>query len=367
MTTVLIIEDEPLLQDLITYALENDGYQIINITTGTEGLAAAQAEPSPDVIILDVQLPGMDGFEIGRILQGEARTANIPIIFLTARTAMKDKLTGFNLGGIDYLTKPFDVAELRARVKATLHRVKIEQDKVRLDLEQYKSSLAQNTSYELLTPLSKVLSALDVLSRDSTQNNPEQLQRMIEVARSGANELHWLIEDLLLTNKLAHEEVKPLLHQKVDLAQAIHLIIEQTTMKYRSENFVFQVKVPEGCAISMHRKHLYHVLHHLLDNACKFSKLSADGGQIKLTVEPLEHGGVEIIIVDKGVGIPSELQEKVFEKYYQPDMSLTRKYEGMGLGLYISRTIAQAYKGDVTLKSQLRVGTTCCFTIPEVG
>ncbi|GEM_PF-3202764 len=364
---ILIVEDEPLLQDLITYALEKEDYQIVNMMTGTDGLATAQTEPFPDVIILDVQLPGIDGFEIGRTLQNNPRTANIPIIFLTARSELRDKMLGFDVGGVDYLTKPFDVSELKARVKATVHRVKIEQERARLDLEKYKTNLSQNTSYELLTPLSKILSALDVIGRDATQGNLKQLNRMIEIARSGANELHWLIEDLLLANKLSQEEVKPLFHQKINLAQAINLIVEQTMMKYKSENFRFEIDVSEDCFVKMHRKHLYHVLHHLLDNACKFSKLSPIGGQIKVMVHPIGENGAEILIQDKGVGIEPELKEKVFEKFYQPDMSITRQYEGMGVGLYISRTLARAYSGEIILESQPGAGTDCYFIIPDVN
>lgn len=114
---ILIVEDDPFLREWVSYELETEGYIVSLAADGFSGLAQAQAQNRPDLILLDVQLPGMDGFTLCRTLQTNPYTSNIPVVFLTARAAMEDKLTGFNTGGIDYLTKPFKMTELKARIK----------------------------------------------------------------------------------------------------------------------------------------------------------------------------------------------------------------------------------------------------------
>jgi signal transduction histidine kinase len=336
---------------------------VVTAATGLMGLKAAQAEPKPDLILLDVDMPGMKGFEVATNLKNSPDTASIPIIFLTARISQKDKMAGFEAGGMDYLTKPFEMPELLARIKATLHLSQAQREKAKRDLEAYKSNLSENMSHELLTPVNKVLNGVDILRRLMLKENVTQFDEVIEIIQRGADELRWLMEDLLLIKQISNDEIGSF-RQAVDLTQVIKLMIEQTETKYRRENLAFEVELPPSCSVNMQRKHLHHILHHLLDNAGKFSP---PGSHPKVTVRTMGQAGAEIEIQDYGVGIKTELQEKVFDKFYQIDMSMTRESGGLGLGLYVARTLARAYGGEVTLTSQPGVGTTSRFTIPDVA
>ncbi len=244
---ILIIEDDAHLREWLTYELETAGYHTTSAADGLTGLQAAQDQPN--LILLDVQLPGMDGFEICRTLQNDPKTAGSPIIFLTAHTTLNDKLSGFDAGGADYMTKPLTMAELKARVKTVLRRREIEQQRAQASLEQYKKHLSQNMSHELLTPMTIILSALDVMD---------------------------------------------------------HTVAEKNV-------------------------------------------------------------SVEVFVRDKGIGIEPDQHERIFDKFYQVDMSITRPVEGMGLGLYIARTLTRAYGGDVTVASEPGQGATFCFSLPDVA
>jgi signal transduction histidine kinase len=360
---ILIVDDDQALQDLLVQSLEREGFQVAIATTGRAALKTAQAEPRPNLILLDVGLPGMDGYQVAQNLQGQPETVNIPIIFLTANDTLKDRITGFEVGGIDYLAKPFDIAELIARIKANLHRSKVEHEKAQRDLEAYKNNLSENMGHELLTPVNKVLNGLDLLTRLTLKENITQFDGVIEIIRSGADELRWLLEDLLLMNQIADNRLGPF-RQPTDLSESVKVMVQQTKAKYARKNLAFQVDIPKQHAVNMHRKHLYHILHHLLDNAAKFSP---EGSQLKVAIKAIGEAGAEIETRDQGKGINPELLEKVFEKFYQVDMSMTRQSGGLGLGLYIARTLARTYDGDVTLTSQPNGGITSHFIIPDIA
>ncbi|MCK6627344.1 MAG: hybrid sensor histidine kinase/response regulator [Anaerolineae bacterium] len=359
--TVLVIDDDEALQKWVGFELGREGFQVVTAATGPDGLATAQAEPRPDIILLDVDMPGMNGLDVASTLQQNPDTTGIPIIFLTARVSLKDKMAGFQAGGVDYLTKPFEMPELIARVKATLHLSEVQREKARRDLEAYKSNLAENMSHELMTPVSKVLNGADILARLAYKENITQFDPVIEIIRNGAGELRWLMEDLLLINQISDKAVGPF-RQSVDLPQTVRAMVEQTQAKYRRDNLTFELDMPTTATVNIHRKHLNHILHHLLDNAGKFSP---PGSRPKVTVRSIGQAGAEIEIKDQGQGIKPELQQQVFDKFYQVDMSMTRESGGLGLGLYIARTLARLYDGDVTLTSKPGRGVTVRLTIPD--
>lgn len=361
--TILVVDDDESLQRWVGFELGREGFQVVAAATGPDGLTAAQTDPRPDLILLDVEVPGMNGFDVATTLQQNSDTTSIPIIFLTGRISLKDKMAGFQAGGVDYLTKPFEMPELIARIKATLHLSEMQREKAKRDLEIYKSNLAENMSHELMTPVLKVLNGADILTRMAHKENITQFDPVIEIIRNGAGELRWLMEDLLLINQISDKTVGPF-RQSVDLVQAVKTIVEQTEAKFRRDNLTFDLDIPLSATVNIHRKHLNHILHHLLDNAGKFSPPDK---RPKVTVRSIGQAGAEIEIKDQGRGIKPELKEQVFDKFYQVDMSMTREAGGLGLGLYIARTLARLYDGDVTLTSKPGRGVTARLTIPDIA
>ncbi len=356
---ILIVEDDAHLREWLAYELETEGYHTTVAAHSLTGLQAAQDQQN--LILLDVQLPGMNGFEICQILQSNPDTVGIPVIFLTARTTVDDKLSGFEAGGIDYMTKPFTIVELKARVKTALHRHEVEQQRAQASLERYKKHLSQNMSHELLTPMTIILNALDVLDHTVAKKNSIELEEIVNMAQTGANRLHWLIQDMLAISKIIQNRM-PVFRQPVELRPIVKLVLEQLSLKYESKALEFSIIIPEQCTVYMMSNQVREILRHLLDNACKFSPV---GEQVELIIKPVGQTGVEIFVRDKGIGIEPDQQECIFDKFYQVDMSITRPVEGMGLGLYIARTLAQAYDGDVTVESKPGQGATFCFSLPD--
>jgi len=152
--SILYVEDDPSLRELVAYELSTDGYRIETASDGASGLAAASRAGQLDLILLDVQLPGMTGFEISRKLQEDPRTAAVPIIFLTARSTLEDRLTGFESGGVDYLAKPFAMPELKARINALLrqHQNARQQEAMSASGEMAEAAAIQRHLIERITP-----------------------------------------------------------------------------------------------------------------------------------------------------------------------------------------------------------------------
>ncbi|MDM8518452.1 hybrid sensor histidine kinase/response regulator [Anaerolineales bacterium HSG6] len=360
---ILVVEDEDMLQELVIYELDNEGYQTLGASDGQCALQIVDTNKDIDLILLDVQLPKLDGFEVAKRVKADKDTEHIPIIFLTARTTLTDKMTGFGVGGTDYLTKPFSMAELKARVKATIERGEIERRQAERNLKAYKEQLSQNMSHELLTPMAKILNSLDVIDNIAKQENLPQFDSSITIARSGAHQMRWLIEDLLTLNRVDNDSIMPF-RQSVLLAPIITTLTEQLKNSYRHDALTIEVDMPAEQQVNINRRHLNHILYHLLDNACKFSPKR---GIINVKVTSVGKMGVMIEVEDHGIGIESDYHEKIFGRFYQVDMSVTRPQDGLGVGLHIARVLAHLYNGDIILRSVHNRGTIVCFSLPDVS
>lgn len=360
---ILVIEDNPALQKILSAQLKAENFEVVVAGDGQTGLEAALAPDHPSLILLDVALPGrLNGFQVCEVLQQEANTAHIPVIFLTAHSALDDKLTGFAAGGVDYLVKPFTFPELMARIKATLRRRTVEEQRAQATLNDYKKNLSQNMAHELRTPLSKLQISLGLLAQELPQASLTSLQEIIEYAQIGAEELEDIIEDLLLINKLENSEVQ-ISRPPIGLDSTIENVWYQLQKKYSDKRLTIQRNIPGNLFFYINRDHILKILRTLIDNACKFS---SEQSQISLMALPLADSGGELYIQNRGLSIPPDSQERIFEKFFQADMSTTRPRDGLGIGLYIARLIAQTYNGDVTLiHSSPDEGTTFRFYLPQ--
>ncbi len=360
---LVVDDDDEMLQQWLVRQLEREGYLVTVVATAQGALELASLQPYPDMVLLDVDLPNLDDFEVTKKLQQISDLQDIPIIFLTNQNTSPDKIAGLEMGGLDYVSKPFNIPELIAKIKTTLQQLKSERDKAQRDLEEYKSNLTENMGHEILTPLNTVLNGIDILTRLAARENVTLFDEVIEMIRRGADELRWLAEDLLLINHIEEHRLAPF-RQPVDLIEQVKQVIEQTEIKHTRKSVHFELAGPNQCVVNIHRKHLIHILHHLFDNAAKFSPID---GQPNVTVRRIGTAGAELKVQDYGKGIKPELQKKVFEKFYQIDMSMTRESGGLGLGLYIARTLARLYGGEIILISKPGVGTTCQLTIPDAA
>ena len=354
--TILIVDDEPALLMGLAATIRRHGYNVITASNGRDGLQKAK-QALPDLILSDVMMPPPNGFELRKMMSLDSELASIPFIFLTARSNPEDRVSGIREGADDYITKPFITEELLARIEAVFRRVKTEQargreqmrETVQEDMNKLRNEILQNFHHELRTPLSNILMPLE-LAANNRFNNPEEQSKFINIALSNADRLESLITDLILLSNIDHGNLNTI-RQPIDVNMHIFAPIQKRLDRYKAKELVFVTNISELGRITAPRREFIHALVHLVDNAFKFS---FEKGQVRLTVQPGSDGGANILVQDEGPGIPAEVREKVFERFYQASQGDRREYEGLGVGLTIARAVFRCLNGDVQiLDSQL--------------
>lgn len=349
--TILIIEDEPALLMGLAATIKRHGYSVLTAKDGDRGLRVAR-ESRPDLIVSDVMMPPPNGFELRRILSQEPDLASIPFIFLTARSNVEDRVTGIREGADDYITKPFATEELIARIEAVFRRVHAERARgrsemeaiARQDMDRLRQEILQNFHHELRTPLANILMPLEMAaSKRFTQ--PEDQSRFINIALSNADRLESLVTDLILMSNIDQGNLNTI-RQRLDVNVHILTPIRKRLERYQSRGLNVSLNIAENVELTAPRREFTQALLHLLDNALKFSP---EKGHVSLSIRPAAEGGTEIVVQDEGPGIPAELREKVFERFYQVSQGDRREYEGLGVGLSVARSILRKLKGEVEI------------------
>ena len=381
---ILIVDDIPANLDVLSETLSIVGYDVAIATTGKRALKQVERKP-PDLILLDITMPDMDGFEICEKLKDNPITRNIPIIFITALADTESKVKGFELGAVDYITKPFQEKEVLARVKTHLQLRKLTQNleqevaiKV-ISLEQAKqaaeaanmakSLFLANISHELRTPLNAVLGLTEALEEEIFGSvNDEQIKALQTIYSSG-NHLLELINDILDITKIESGRLQLNCEPTavVELCQSSLAVIKQIAANKRIQ---LEMKLPPNLPeLIVDELRIRQVLINLLNNAVKFTP---DEGSVTLEVKLNQQEQtnsetvdspkfLQIAIQDTGIGIAPENLDKLFQPFVQIDNSLNRRYEGTGLGLALVKRIVNLHGGEVGVTSKLGVGS--CFTI----
>jgi signal transduction histidine kinase len=349
--TILIVDDEPALLLGLAATIKRHGYNVITAANGRDGLQRAK-EAQPDLILSDVMMPPPNGFELRRLMSLDSELAAIPFIFLTARSNVEDRVSGMKEGADDYITKPFATEELLARIEAVFRRVKTEQARGReqmkaiaeQDMNKLRHEILQNFHHELRTPLSNILMPLELVANNKF-SNPEEQSKFINIALSNADRLESLVTDLILLSNIDQGNLNTI-RQHIDVDMHILVPIRKRLERYQSKDLEFITDIAEQGKITAPRREFVHALVHLMDNAFKFSP---EKGQVTLTVRPGSNGGVNILVQDEGPGIPPELREKAFERFYQASQGDRREYEGLGVGLTIARAVFRSLNGNIEI------------------
>jgi two-component system, sensor histidine kinase and response regulator len=350
-STILIIDDEPALLLGLSAKIKRQGYHVVTASNGSEGMQKAK-EVLPDLILSDVMMPPPNGFELRRLMGQDPHLAAIPFIFLTARSGVEDRVSGIRDGADDYITKPFVTEELFARIEAVLRRVNVARERGReeirasaqQDMEQLKREILQNFQHEMRTPLSNIIMPLELVVNKKFEDPEEQIQ-FVRTALSSVDRLESLVTDFILLTNIDHGDLNRI-RQRVDINNHILFPIQKRLARYKTKelNFIDEIK-GEG-EIAAPRREFIQALVHLVDNAFKFSP---DHGKVLFNLEIDTNGGATILVQDEGTGIPTDLREKVFERYYQISQGDNREQEGLGVGLFIARSVFSSLGGSVTI------------------
>lgn len=366
--TILIIDDEPALLLGLSATIRRQGYNVITAEDGNEGLRKAR-EAMPDLILSDVMMPPPNGFELRRLMSLDPILSPIPFIFLTARSNVEDRVSGFREGADDYITKPFETEELIARIEAVLRRVKTEQARGReqmkaiaqQDMDKLRNEILQNFHHELRTPLTNILMPLE-LAANNRFSDPEEQSKFISIALNNADRLESLVTDLIMLSNVDHGNLNTI-RQPIDVDVHILAPVRKRLERYKAQELELFTEISEQRKITAPRREFIHAVTHLMDNAFKFSP---ERGQVRLEVRPRSNGGVDIEIQDNGPGIPPELREKVFERFYQASQGDSRGYEGLGVGLTIARAVFQSLRGNIEFHDSTQGNRVHAF-IPDHG
>jgi len=362
-STILVVDDEPTIRLGLAVTLGRNGYNVVLAENGDEGYFKARTI-HPDLIISDVMMPAMNGFEMKALISEDPQLANVPFIFLTARTADEDRVAGIRNGADDYVTKPFITEELIARIGAVLRRVRRERELAKRsaqeEMEKLRKEVLQNFNHELRTPMGNIMMSLDLVINKKFSTTEEQ-NEFIRMARSSADRLESLIADIAALSDIDENRLNTI-RQTIDPEHHILAPIQRRLARYESKRLNFFHEVGSSGTIMAPRREFTQALVHLMDNAFRFSE---EGGKVGLIVSPSGNGGVSIKVLDEGPGIPVELREKVFESFYQASHGDDRQHEGLGVGLTVARAVFSSLGGEIKIIDSPK---GCCVqaSLPEL-
>ncbi len=369
---ILVVDDLNKNVQLVIEILDYVGYSTTFATNGKQAIERVKIA-KPDLILLDLMMPDMNGLEVCEHLKSQAESADIPIIFITASNDQSYLLEAFNLGAADYITKPFNPSELLARVRTHLElkqtRDELQNTLIELTksqqeawkLARLKTQFLANMSHEIRTPLNGVLGISELLSY--TNLNQQQLD-YLKTLKSCGDDLLNLINDILDLSKLEVGEVR-LESQKFNLYDLTQDL--KSIFSFQAENkgleFILNINPDVPRELKGDPLRLRQILNNLISNAIKFTPT----GQVTVQINVQEQKQPEKIILlftvtDTGIGIDSEDHRKIFQYFTQVDASTTRRYGGTGLGLAISQQLVKLMGGEIGVKSALNQGASFWFT-----
>jgi signal transduction histidine kinase len=364
---ILVVDDTEDNLDLLEFSLKRKPVEMLRAASGKECLVIA-SEKMPDVILLDIQMPEMDGFETLKHLKANAATARIPVIFLTSQRKDPGSIeAGLMLGADEYLTKPIDTDELLVRT-TTLVRLK----RMEAELERTKADFMAMLVHDLRSPLAGIKDVIEFIRE--LEKSKEVLTAdhftLLSASQESAERMLQLINNLLDISKF--EAGKISLHKEsVSIQQLFGRTVKQFDFQYRQENVSLHVDIKDDVAtVMIDSGKVAQVIMNLLSNALKFT---ATGGHVQITAEGDEEtvSGfdqkqkvVRVTIKDTGMGIPPEEISTIFERYKQASTAKRIRQKGTGLGLAICKLIVEAHRGSIAVESELGKSATFRFTLP---
>jgi len=361
---ILIVDDTPANVDILKKTLTHYGFNILMAPSGEIALKTIP-KTQPDLILLDIMMPGINGFETCQRLKADQSTRDIPIIFITAKIETKDIVEGFSVGGADYITKPFCMEELLARIETQLQLHKITKDLKNAILSMHeakedsiaKSEFLSRMSHELKTPLNSVLGFAQLLEMSQPPGLTEEQKKHMNLIIDAGKHLLKMIEEVLDVTDLDTGNLK-ILSGKVSLKPALEEALDAVApeAKKRQITLINNATTNETLIVKGEKRRIKQILIALLLNAIKYNK---EAGNV--TVDMSQQDGLVLTsIKDTGEGIPQELTERIFEPFFRQEHHKTI-VGGVGMGLTTVKKLTEIMNGKIKVESKLDEGS--CFTL----
>lgn len=362
--TIMVVDDTPENLTVLAEMLRGQGYRVQAFPGGAMALKAAQARP-PDLILLDVMMPAMNGFEVCERLKAHEALKDVPVLFISALSETADKVKAFAAGGVDYVTKPFQFEEVNARVQAHLElrrqRRELQEayDKLR-ELETLRDNLTHMIVHDMRSPLMGIDYSFEFITMEEDRLSPRQ-QKYATMGRNSCRELIEMVSSLLDVSRMEAGQM-PLNRIPCDVrdiaktaAQSVALLAHEKTLTVRVTG--------DSASSAVDRDVMHRVFVNLLGNAIKFSP---EGGVIAVGIESAREA-VRVTVTDQGRGIPSEYHQRIFDQFGQVESRKERQKHSSGLGLTFCKLAVEAHGGRIGVESQVGKGSTFWFELPKEG
>jgi two-component system sensor histidine kinase/response regulator len=361
---ILVIDDSPINLKLLFTTLSKAGFQVVSAQDGESGIEQA-IQIKPDIILLDVLMYGIDGFETCQRLKTHEVTRDIPVIFMTVLSEQVDKLKGFNVGGVDYITKPLYHEEVLARVTTHL-TIRRQQQQLQEQAEQLKVLNASKDKFfsilsqDLQSPFEELLHFTEFIVDHIGGCSREEIKEIVGTLRNSVKNLHELLKNLFAWSSIQRGalECHP---QCFDIREIIGRNLTLFKSTAEQKQIILKSLVQDETPVYADAGMIYIVIRNLISNALKFTKA---GGKVKILVAEKEEF-VEISVSDTGIGIDAEELSKLFRIEVKYQQVGTAGEEGTGLGLILCKELVEKNGGRLSLESEVGKGTTVRFMLPK--
>ena len=367
---LLVVDDSEDNRDVLARRLQKQGHWAITAPGGKEALQALAEQPF-DLVLLDIMMPDMDGYEVLSRIKSDPHTHHIPVIMISALGEMDSVVRCIEMGAADYLPKPFNPTLLRARVGASLREKRAHDREIRSaeqlaesyrklkEMEKLRDDLTHMIVHDLRTPLTSLLSGLQTMPLIGSLSDLQA--EMLTIAEEGGQTLLGMINNLLDVEKMEQESV-PLDRSPLTAAGLIERAVTQVGMLAQASGLTLIQQAPLDLpSFSGDEDILRRTLVNLLGNAIKFTP---SGGTITATAQVVEDEML-FAISDTGEGIPPEAFERIFEKFGQVEGRIAGRKMSTGLGLTFCKLAVSVHGGRLWLESQPGIGSVFYFTIPR--
>lgn len=368
---ILIVDDIPKNLQILSNILNIEGYQISFASNGQQALSVVHST-MPDLILLDIMMPEMDGFEFARIIKSDEKTKEIPIIFLTGKAETEDIVKGFQYGAIDYITKPFNPTELLTRVKTHLE-LKLTKDRMisyteklkayQLELKQViasKDKFFSIIAHDLRGPFSGFIGLSELLKNQYENFQKEEIVNIGISLNKTAKNLFSLLENLLewSSTQMGRIDYHPI---SFDFSEIVYKNIELYRATANEKNIELISEITKNTLVFADTNMVKTILRNLISNALKFT----ENGSVCISMISENDNFYTFKIEDSGMGMSNDLMSKLFQIEYKISTQGTKNETGTGLGLILCKELIEINKGIIKVESELGKGTKFIFTLPK--
>ncbi len=356
--SILIVDDVPKNIQLVAKFLTEENYNLFFAQSGEAALKQIQICEF-DLILLDIMMPEIDGFEVCSIIKNNESTQDIPVIFLTAKSDEDTIAKGFSLGGVDYITKPFNPVELVARVKTHLQLRQREKELQNLNVT--KDTLLSIISHDLKTPFFNIIGLGELLLNDFDSYDDKMKKELITNMVDSSRASHNLLDNLLnwtriQTGKIIYDPVNA--NVKTIISEVIDFVSSQARNKEVNCSF----KASEEITVFADNNMLQTIIRNLVTNAIKYTPR---GGSVKVRATTKQDNAI-IEVIDTGIGMSSEQLNELFVTKEMKSTPGTENEPGTGFGLILTKEFVEMNQGSIEVESAIGKGTIFRFNLPLV-